>query len=293
MTQPVAFTANSRQQHYKMSIAFLSGEVNEPEPMDAEMTDKPSDPAPAQAELILQMPRYQPEKSPWTPITLPSLRLDCSPYSNGPYSAPQLPHIGSLSSINSYCSANSANIWGSSVASSPSSSTTTTTSSSFLSINNSAVKCQDSLRDIESTSPATSYHSSNSFTSINTPLAAHAHARQEHQLQPSHSAMVAKPLARVPRPARPSYSEEQKFFIMYYRVVKGLSWPEIADKFGAFFNLRTKDGLTSVYYRVRKDWGMEEVLKTGRDGYLGDRGKIESRAAHFPTEFLTNLGYFE
>lgn len=105
--------------------------------------------------------------------------------------------------------------------------------------------------------------------------------------------MIAEPLARIPRPARPSYSEEQKFFIMYYRVIKELSWPEIEDKFATFFNLRTKDGLTSVYYRIRKNWGMEEVLKTGPDGSMGDRGKVESKAAHFSREFLTNLGYFD
>jgi hypothetical protein len=105
--------------------------------------------------------------------------------------------------------------------------------------------------------------------------------------------MMAEPLARIPRPARPSYSEEQKFFIMYYRVIKELSWPEIEDKFATFFNLRTKDGLTSVYYRIRKNWGMEEVLKTGPDGSMGDRGKVESKAAHFSREFLTNLGYFD
>jgi hypothetical protein len=36
---------------------------------------------------------------------------------------------------------------------------------------------------------------------------------------------------RERRSARPSYNEEQKFFIMYYRMVKRLSWPEIEDKF--------------------------------------------------------------
>ena len=39
--------------------------------------------------------------------------------------------------------------------------------------------------------------------------------------------MMAEPLARIPRPARPSYSEEQKFFIMYNRIIRGLPWAEI------------------------------------------------------------------
>ena len=293
LQQPVAFANNGRQQHHKMSIAFLSGSANE----DTEMTDScyargASAPAPAPMPVTLptfQMPCYQPER-PRTPITLPSLRLDGSPYSNGSYSAPQLPRIGSFSSINSFGSAQSANSWAHSNASYPSS-----TASSFSSINTSPAKRHDSLWEMDSnvsaTSSATSYHSNNSFSSINTPHPHHHHHHHHHQ--PTHASMMAEPLARIPRPARPSYSEEQKFFIMYYRVIKELSWPEIEDKFATFFNLRTKDGLTSVYYRIRKNWGMEEVLKTGPDGSMGDRGKVESKAAHFSREFLTNLGYFD
>lgn len=80
---------------------------------------------------------------------------------------------------------------------------------------------------------------------------------------------------------------------MFYRIVKELSWPEIEDNFARFFNLRTKDGLTSVYYRIRKSWGMEEVLKTGPDGSMGDRRKVDEKAGMFSREFLVNLGYFE
>ena len=56
---------------------------------------------------------------------------------------------------------------------------------------------------------------------------------------------------RILRPARPSYTDEQKFSIMYYRIVRELSWPEKEVEFASFFNLRTKDALTSVYYRIR------------------------------------------
>lgn len=135
LQQPVAFATSGRQQHHKMSIAFLAG-GNE----DTEMTDSCYAPAPAPAAVpvaappAFQMPCYQPDR-PRTPITLPSLRLDGSPYSNGPYSAPQLPRIGSFSSINSFGSAHSANSWASSNASYPSS-----TTSSFSSINTSPVK---------------------------------------------------------------------------------------------------------------------------------------------------------
>lgn len=49
---------------------------------------------------------------------------------------------------------------------------------------------------------------------------------------------------------------------MYQHIIGELSWPDIKVKFVDHFDVRSEDGLTSVYYRVRKDWGMEEVLKT-------------------------------
>jgi hypothetical protein len=86
--------------------------------------------------------------------------------------------------------------------------------------------------------------------------------------------MMAEPLAHIPRPARLSYNEEQKFFVIYYRVIKELSRPEIEDKFASIFDLSTKDGLTSVYYRIRKNWGIGKVLKTAPDSSTGDRSKV-------------------
>jgi hypothetical protein len=71
------------------------------------------------------------------------------------------------------------------------------------------------------------------------------------QARPTEQAGSGKQLQRVPRRPRPSYTEEQKFFIMYHRIIRKLSWSEIEAKFVAFFNIRTKDGLTSVYYRLR------------------------------------------
>lgn len=65
----------------------------------------------------------------------------------------------------------------------------------------------------------------------------------------------------MPRPPRPSYNEEQRFCIMYLRIVRDKSWPEIEDKFAELFNTRSKGGLTSVYYRIRKSWGLKDVLR--------------------------------
>lgn len=52
----------------------------------------------------------------------------------------------------------------------------------------------------------------------------------------------------------------------------------------------TRNGLASVYYRLRKDWGMEKVLKADRHGANG-AGKVVERAAHFQKDFLRGIGY--
>lgn len=103
--------------------------------------------------------------------------------------------------------------------------------------------------------------------------------------------MAAEMQGRTPRAPRPSYSEEQKFFIMYARVVKDQTWPEIEDQFNVIFGTRTKGGLTSVYYRVRKDWGLMEVLKSGPDSFQADCKEVERRARNFSAEFLAQIGY--
>jgi hypothetical protein len=93
---------------------------------------------------------------------------------------------------------------------------------------------------------------------------------------------------REPRSTRPPYNEEQMFFIVHHRIVKKLSWPEIEDEFAKFFKLRSKSGLTSVYYRIRKSWGMEQVLKNQtRCG--DDLDVVEKRADHLSRAFLENI----
>ena len=100
---------------------------------------------------------------------------------------------------------------------------------------------------------------------------------------------------RTPRPPRPSYGEEQKFFIMYLRIIMDKSWPEIEDRFTRTFGQRStqrsKGGLTSVYYRIRKGWGLEEVLKTGSETLASDKLAVHRRARNFSTDFLASIGY--
>lgn len=101
------------------------------------------------------------------------------------------------------------------------------------------------------------------------------------------------PMSRRPRAPRPSYSEEQKFFIMYARIMRDQSWPEIEDKFAETFGQRSKGGLTSVYYRARRDWGLAEVLKSGPGTFSADCREVELRARNFSNAFLIQIGYLQ
>ncbi|KAK5153825.1 hypothetical protein LTS14_007044 [Recurvomyces mirabilis] len=98
-----------------------------------------------------------------------------------------------------------------------------------------------------------------------------------------------------PRPPRPAYNEEQRFFIMFSRIVLYQSWPEIEHGFGELFGRnavpRSRGGLTSVYYRVRKRWGLEEVLKTDNEATYSDRFEVGRRAQWMSPAFLDRIGY--
>ena len=96
---------------------------------------------------------------------------------------------------------------------------------------------------------------------------------------------------RQKRAPRLTYSEEQKFFIMYSRIGLDQSWSEIEDRFADAFNRRSKGGLTSAYYRIRRTWGLEEVLKGGPQSFADDQKAVENRARNFSAEYLISVGY--
>ena len=79
---------------------------------------------------------------------------------------------------------------------------------------------------------------------------------------------------------------------MYYRMVKKLSWPEIEHKFAKLFNLRSKNGLTAAYYRIRQSWGMEQVLNNPACPE-DDLSTIERKADGFSRAFLESIGYLD
>lgn len=96
--------------------------------------------------------------------------------------------------------------------------------------------------------------------------------------------------SKLTRPARPSYDPEQKFFIMYYRIVKKLPWFEIEQEYKKVFGLRTKDGLTSVYYRIRHEWGMRKVEDATADDVAARRKRSRKCRSCSRQKFCTGLG---
>jgi hypothetical protein len=201
---------------------------------------------------------------------------------------PRIDSCGIISSVDSPGSADIANSWKDRIL--VHLNDTMTDSSS---ISTSLKKCHDSMwksnpTDSTSTS-ATSYRTGNSISDVKN---SHTQYRHDCCPQPAQSFMLTEPLTRVSRPAHPSYDEEYKFFIMYYRMIRGFSWPKIENKFAYFSNLRTRNGLTGAYYRTLKNWGVKEVLETGLNSSLGDRDEAGTKATHFSRELLINLGYF-
>lgn len=93
------------------------------------------------------------------------------------------------------------------------------------------------------------------------------------------------------RDPRPSYTEEQKFFIMWARIVQEKTWPEIERQFTEIWRERTKGGLTSVYYRIRKSWKLKDVLCADASSSQADRQAVADRAGHVSEEFLKIIGY--
>ena len=285
--QPVAPRIGQRQQqHHKMSISFLIGQTNE----SMEVTGHYYAPSPATVPVPVTVAAPSSQRSysqadiHGALVTLPPLRHADSACFDDLYSVSHLPCVTSFGSARSRAGDDANHPCG------------TTSSSPTISADTSPVRHHENIQNSVSSAPtptSSTFSDSSDFLSSINNTNGEFHHNRHHSQQPSHARTEAEPLARIPRPGRPSYTEEQKFFIMYYRVLKELPWPDIEDKFASFFKLRTKAGLTSVYYRIRKSWGMEEVLKTGPDGSMSDRGKVETKAAHFSRGFLADLGYFD
>lgn len=111
-----------------------------------------------------------------------------------------------------------------------------------------------------------------------------------HVLFPLDSAN-AEPVPPKGRPSRPPYSTLMKFFIMYMRVVRELSWQEIKRKFNSFFcTNRTLGGLTCEYYRTRQEYGMKKVASPDYR-MEEDRDIIKYKSTIYSHEFLEAIRF--
>jgi hypothetical protein len=83
-----------------------------------------------------------------------------------------------------------------------------------------------------------------------------------------------------------------QFFIMFARITKEQDWRKIEDDFERIFRQRRpRDGLTAVYYRIRNRWGMQQVLKSGRDKHKTNISIVDAQARSMPQQFLRQVGY--
>lgn len=91
------------------------------------------------------------------------------------------------------------------------------------------------------------------------------------------------------------YTEEMKFFIMYLRLIRGCKWDEITRRFQLEFHVsRSTTGLTSVYYRIRREYGLEKVLDGGRRARSDeDVRKLHEKAREMPDQLLRRIGYLD
>lgn len=78
---------------------------------------------------------------------------------------------------------------------------------------------------------------------------------------------------------------------MYARLIQDKSWPDIEEDFATIFKQRSKGGLCSLYYRVRRNWGLEDVLKSDSNYWALERRVVDEKAYNFSKDFLVSIGY--
>ncbi|TLD11750.1 hypothetical protein E2P81_ATG10300 [Venturia nashicola] len=83
-----------------------------------------------------------------------------------------------------------------------------------------------------------------------------------------------RPPSKRARSSRLAYTQEEKLFIMYARVLRKVEWIDISNTFEISFGYKntsdTISGLRSIYYRTRREWGMDYVTRTGSAGVQSD-----------------------
>jgi len=92
------------------------------------------------------------------------------------------------------------------------------------------------------------------------------------------------------RSAHTRYSWEEKFFIMYRRNVRYMTWEQIRHDFEAAYRCVTVNGLKCVYKRIRRDWGMSKV-KNDSVGRERDKRVVLNFASSLSNQILRSMGF--
>jgi hypothetical protein len=291
-------TGGTQPRHRKMSIAFLSGDASSLGPMDPEPYDSHSRPMPSSTsgplQTALRMSHRNPERHFTTPRSTLLAKLANSNDVDDMNSASYCHHVQKNNVMKNF----GVEQYGYSL-----------TSGDIFQLENAMTDTPEgnpsgNLRPdrsdntqyracnghyaiiLDSISSSKFSRSKNTYHGINSPPVSIPGHRN-----PTSSVATVGPPVRLVREARPSYNEEQRFFIMYKRIVERLSWAAIEDQFATLFNIRTKDGLTSAYYRIRRSWGMRDVTETDVFGLESDLQKVDQMASHFTRQFLEHVGY--
>jgi hypothetical protein len=115
---------------------------------------------------------------------------------------------------------------------------------------------------------------------------------------PDNSTSSTKPESAYPKRSQklgsscPPYSDEEKFSLMFFRHIKRWCWSRVLENFTELFpkQRRTEKGLSTLYYRTVKVWGMEQ---NSRDCKEKDHETVKRKAKKFSKEFLIKLGFSE
>lgn len=96
------------------------------------------------------------------------------------------------------------------------------------------------------------------------------------------------PTPKRSRSPRSVYTKKEKLFIMHSRVIGDVSWQDISRTFEIIFGKRntkhTMSSLRSIYYRTRRDWGMDYVTRSGPSKREKDQMVVSVKLSEYAGE---------
>jgi hypothetical protein len=104
------------------------------------------------------------------------------------------------------------------------------------------------------------------------------------------------PTPKRHRPQQLGCTCDEKLFIMHARVIGNLSWQDISSIFQHIFvkkdTRHTVSYLRSIYYRTRRDWGMDYVTRGGPMQRQSDETIVSMKLKEHAGEFDTSRAVF-